>query len=93
MSANKHYMSDVIMGAAVGIASGRAVTIGVGGAQFDMGVSPTQGGAAVTFTKQRHEDHEGQEGHEGETGKSSVLLWPPVVFVFLRVLRVSSATR
>jgi membrane-associated phospholipid phosphatase len=52
MSANKHHMSDVIMGAAVGLAAGRAVTVGVGGAKFDLGVAPTQGGAAVTFTKQ-----------------------------------------
>jgi membrane-associated phospholipid phosphatase len=51
MSANKHHMSDVIMGAAVGIAAGRAVTVGVGGTKFDLGVAPTQGGAAVTFTK------------------------------------------
>ena len=51
MSANKHHLSDVIMGAAVGIAAGRTVTVGVGGAKFDMGVAPTQGGAAVTFTR------------------------------------------
>ena len=51
MSANKHHMSDVIMGAAVGIAAGRAATVGVSGAKFDLGVAPTQGGAAVTFTK------------------------------------------
>lgn len=51
MSANKHHMSDVIMGAAVGIAAGRAVTIGVGGARFDVGVTPTQGGAAIALTK------------------------------------------
>lgn len=51
MAANKHHASDVIMGAAVGIASARAVTIGVGGTKFDLGVAPTQGGAAVTFTK------------------------------------------
>jgi membrane-associated phospholipid phosphatase len=51
MSANKHHMSDVIMGAAVGIAAGRAVTVEVSGAKFDLGVAPTQGGAAVTFTK------------------------------------------
>ena len=40
------------MGAAMGIASARAVTVGVGGAKFNLGVAPTQGGAAVTFTKQ-----------------------------------------
>lgn len=51
MSANKHHLSDIIMGAAVGIAAGRTVTMGVGGAKFDLGVAPTKGGAAVTFTK------------------------------------------
>jgi membrane-associated phospholipid phosphatase len=51
MSANKHHMSDVIMGAAMGLASARAVTVDVRGAQFSVGVVPTQGGAAVTFTK------------------------------------------
>lgn len=51
MSANKHHMSDVMMGAAIGIASARAVTVGVRGTQFSVGVAPTQGGAAVTFTK------------------------------------------
>jgi putative Ca2+/H+ antiporter (TMEM165/GDT1 family) len=51
MSANKHHLSDVIMGAAVGLASARAVTVGVGGTKFDVGVAPTQGGAAVTFTR------------------------------------------
>jgi putative Ca2+/H+ antiporter (TMEM165/GDT1 family) len=52
MSANKHNMSDVIMGAAMGIASARAVTVGAGDVRFSVGVAPTQGGAAVTFTKQ-----------------------------------------
>lgn len=51
LSANKHHMSDVLMGAAMGIASARAVTVGVRGAQFNVGVAPTQGGAAVTFSK------------------------------------------
>jgi hypothetical protein len=51
MSANKHHLSDVIMGAAVGIAAGRTVTMGIAGATFDLGVAPTPGGAAVTFTK------------------------------------------
>jgi hypothetical protein len=51
MSANKHHMSDVIVGAAVGIAAGRAVTMHVGGAAFDLGVAPTRGGAAVMFTR------------------------------------------
>jgi len=51
LSANKHHISDVIMGAGLGIAAGRTVTMGIAGARFDMGVAPTQGGAAVTFTK------------------------------------------
>jgi membrane-associated phospholipid phosphatase len=51
MSANKHHLSDVIMGAAVGIAAGRTVTMGLGGATFDLGVAPTRGGAAVMFTR------------------------------------------
>ena len=51
MSANKHHMSDVIMGAAVGIAAGRAVTVGVGGASSTWAFRRPQGGAAVTFTK------------------------------------------
>jgi membrane-associated phospholipid phosphatase len=51
MSANKHHLSDVLMGAGIGIASGYSVTVGVGRQQFALGVTPTVGGAAVTFTK------------------------------------------
>jgi membrane-associated phospholipid phosphatase len=50
-SANKHHLSDVLMGAGVGIAAGRTVTVGMGGTRFDVGVAPTTGGAAVTFTR------------------------------------------
>ena len=52
MSANKHHLSDVILGASIGIAAGRTVTIGSGKARFGMGVAPTDGGAVITFTKQ-----------------------------------------
>lgn len=51
MSANKHHLSDVMMGAALGIAAGRVVTIGIGDAKFGMGVAPTRGGAAVMFSR------------------------------------------
>lgn len=51
MSANRHHLSDVLMGAAVGIAAGRSVTVGRGRAQFAVGVSPTAGGAALTFSR------------------------------------------
>jgi membrane-associated phospholipid phosphatase len=51
MGENRHYLSDVLMGAALGIAAGRTVTVDVGGAKFGLGVAPAAGGAAVTFTK------------------------------------------
>jgi membrane-associated phospholipid phosphatase len=51
MSADKHHLSDVLMGAAIGVAAGRSVTVGLAGEQFDLGVAPTIGGAAITFTK------------------------------------------
>jgi hypothetical protein len=51
MSANRHHLSDVVMGAAVGIAAGRSVTVGRGKARFAMGVAPTSGGAAVTLSR------------------------------------------
>lgn len=51
MSANKHNLSDVLVGAAIGMASGRTVTVGRGRARFGMGVAPTVGGAAVVFAK------------------------------------------
>jgi CheY-like chemotaxis protein len=51
MSANKHHLSDVVMGAAIGIAAARTVTIGSGDHRFDIGLAPTVGGAAVTFTR------------------------------------------
>jgi membrane-associated phospholipid phosphatase len=51
MSANKHHLSDVIMGAAFGIAAAHTVTIGSGHNRFDMNVAPTRGGGMVTFSK------------------------------------------
>ncbi len=51
MAADKHHLSDVLMGAAIGVAAGRSVTMSVGRTRFDVGVTPTIGGAAVMFTK------------------------------------------
>ena len=51
MAWNKHHISDVVMGAGFGLAAGRTVTMGVGGAKFNLGVVPTVGGAQVTFTQ------------------------------------------
>src|SRR5262245_37019778 len=51
MRSNKHYLSDVLVGAAIGVSAGRTVTIGSNRAKFDVGVAPANGGAAVMFTK------------------------------------------
>jgi membrane-associated phospholipid phosphatase len=53
MAANKHHLTDVMTGAAVGLAAGRTVTIGVAKRRFSVGVAPTAGGAAVTITKEQ----------------------------------------
>lgn len=47
---NKHYMSDVIFGAAVGIVSGRAVTVGRGRGVFSVSPFAVRGGGGVGFT-------------------------------------------
>jgi PAP2 superfamily protein len=51
MASNKHYMSDVLIGAGIGIAAGRTVSLRLGGEKFALGAAPTQGGAMVTFTR------------------------------------------
>lgn len=51
MSWNRHHASDVVMGAGLGIASARTVTMNLGGSKFNMGVQPQAGGASVNFTK------------------------------------------
>lgn len=51
MSWNKHHATDVVMGAGLGLASARTVTIGAGGNQFSVGVQPQTGGASVNISK------------------------------------------
>jgi membrane-associated phospholipid phosphatase len=51
MAADKHYLSDVLVGAGIGIAAGRTVSFKFGGERFAVGAAPTVGGAMVTFTK------------------------------------------
>ena len=51
MSWNKHHATDVVMGAGVGIASARTVTMSVAKSRFSVGVQPQAGGASVNFTK------------------------------------------
>ncbi len=47
---HEHFFSDVIFGAAVGIAAGRTVTIGHGARAVSLRPSPVPGGMAVVFT-------------------------------------------
>lgn len=51
MTADKHHLSDVIMGAGIGLVAGRSATVGVAGQRFAVGVVPADRGAAVTFTR------------------------------------------
>ena len=46
----KHFLSDVAMGAAIGILAGRTVTIGSGEKKFAVSPIATPGGAAVNFS-------------------------------------------
>jgi hypothetical protein len=52
MAGGKHYLTDVMVGAGIGIAVGHTVTMHVGKEKFALGGAPTQGGGMVTFTKQ-----------------------------------------
>lgn len=45
----RHFLSDVAFGAAVGVAIGRTVTIGRGDAQFAVAPMPVPGGGGVSF--------------------------------------------
>jgi membrane-associated phospholipid phosphatase len=47
---SRHYLSDVLFGAALGIAAGRTVTIGHGSARFAMAPMAVDGGGGVGFT-------------------------------------------
>jgi membrane-associated phospholipid phosphatase len=51
MASSKHYISDIAMGAGIGIAAGRTVTVNLGHHLFAVGAAPTVGGAMVTFTR------------------------------------------
>ncbi len=48
---NRHYLSDVVFGAAIGIAAGRAVTVGHGPARFALAPLAVPGGAGVAFVR------------------------------------------
>ena len=46
----RHFLSDVAMGAAIGIVAGRSVTVGRGDARFALSPAAVQGGAALQFS-------------------------------------------
>ena len=46
----RHFLSDVAFGAAIGIAAGRTVTIGVGDNRFAVAPTVTRGGGGVSFS-------------------------------------------
>jgi membrane-associated phospholipid phosphatase len=48
---NRHFASDVIFGAAIGIVAGRTVTVGRGRGTFTVAPVALRGGAAVMFTR------------------------------------------
>jgi hypothetical protein len=52
---NKHYLTDLVFGAAVGIAAGRTVTFGKGQTQFELAplAAPGGGGIHVTISRDR----------------------------------------
>ena len=49
--AKRHYFSDVIAGATVGVIAGRTVTIGSGSARFAISPTAVPGGVGIGFTK------------------------------------------
>ncbi len=51
MQAKRHYLSDVIAGATIGIMAGRSVTVGSGSMKFAVSPTPVPRGVAVNFVK------------------------------------------
>ena len=51
VSADRHYLSDVILGATIGIVSARTVTLGVGGSRFAVTPMAVRGGGGISFVK------------------------------------------
>ena len=51
VQARRHYVSDVVAGATLGILAGRSVTVGAGNVRFSVDPMPVPGGMGVSFTK------------------------------------------
>ena len=49
IDANRHHLSDVVLGAGIGLLSARAVTFPVGSRKFNVSLMPTRGGAGVSI--------------------------------------------
>ena len=47
LAENKHFLSDVVFGAAIGLTAGRTVTFGRGSTRFELSPMAAQGGAGV----------------------------------------------
>ena len=50
LQTNRHYLSDVAFGAALGIVAGRTVTVGHGNARFAVAPVAAPGGGGIAFT-------------------------------------------
>jgi membrane-associated phospholipid phosphatase len=50
----RHYVSDVIAGATLGILAGKSVTFGSGKARFGLSPVAVPGGAGVNITRLTH---------------------------------------
>lgn len=51
LTENKHFLSDIIFGAGIGIVSGRSVTVGRGSHRFAISPTAAPGAFGVSFTK------------------------------------------
>ena len=51
LTENKHFLSDIIFGAGIGIVSGRSVTVGHGSHRFAISPSAAPGAFGVSFTR------------------------------------------
>jgi len=51
VEAHRHFLSDVVAGATVGILAGRAVTFGSGNARFAVGPAAVPGGIGISFSR------------------------------------------
>ena len=51
VSAKRHYLSDVILGATIGIVSAHTVTVGLGGSRFAVAPMAVHGGGGISLVK------------------------------------------